>query len=403
MARPGNGLTLLNALISNINSKQTPKRAYFSSLPFEIAPGLTISVKGYIILHHQVAARTCYVWLGGEKAQIAEGETTKMENDSTRSVEKAEIKKAYKFGGEYVYFAPEELQSLRKIGEKGLRIVGFKPRSMLPPWAAVKKSIFIFPSEDDYVGSTRVFSALWQKLLKDNKMAIAWFIARSNANPLLVAILPSKSQDDETSGTPFLPAGLWLYPLPFADDLRAFETEANPRASNEAIDEMRYIVQNLQLPKGMYNPAKYPNPSLQWHYKILQVLALEEEVPEHPEDATIPRYKTINKRIGGYVVDWSKTIGEGAKNLAGVRSIKREGDGDEEANGQPAKRAKTAPTKVATGGMSNAQLKLASQEGGLNKMKVVELKDILVSKNQSILGKKSELVERLEQWLEDNS
>ena len=34
---------------------------------------------------------------------------------------------------------------------------------------------------------------------------------------------------------------------------------------------------------------------LQWHYKILQSLALEEELPEHPDDKTVPRYRQIDK------------------------------------------------------------------------------------------------------------
>jgi ATP-dependent DNA helicase 2 subunit 1 len=248
----------LSSLISNISSKQTPKRAYFSNLPFEIAPGLTVSVNGYIVLHRQTIARSCYVYLEGERAQIASGETTKVEPESTKSVEKSEIKKAYKFGGEFVHFSPEELKDLKNFKYKGLRIIGFKSRSLLPPWASIKPSTFIFPSEVDYVGSSRVFSALWQKLIKSNKMAIAWAITRVNANPLLVAILPSKGQTDETSGTPFLPAGLWLYPLPFVDDLRDLDSikpKQVHRASNDLIDQTRVIVQNLQLPKAIYNPS----------------------------------------------------------------------------------------------------------------------------------------------------
>jgi ATP-dependent DNA helicase 2 subunit 1 len=56
---------------------------------------------------------------------------------------------------------------------------------------------------------------------------------------------------------------------------------------------MRKVVQQLQLPKAIYDPGKYPNPSLQWHYKILQAIALDEELPEIPEDKTVPRYRQI--------------------------------------------------------------------------------------------------------------
>ncbi|KAB5532643.1 SPOC like C-terminal domain-containing protein [Coniochaeta sp. 2T2.1] len=403
--RSGDGLTLLNSLISNINSKQTPKRSYFSGMDFDIAPGLRITVKGYQVIHRQEKKRSCYVWMEGESPQLAVGETTKLDADA-RIVEKSEVKKAYKFGGEYVYFNPEELKDLKNFGDKCLRVIGFKDRTLLPTWASVKKSVYIFPSEEDYVGSTRVFSALWQKMLKDNKMALAWHIPRKNANPILVAILASGAPED--GGTPYLPAGLWLYPLPFADDLRNVELPVTARCSNGLIDQMRPIVKNLQLPKGIYNPTKYPNPSLQWHYRILQAMALEEEVPESLDDPTIPKYKAIAKRVGGYIEEWADSLDGEAQGLMGSRAVKREIEDDEdEEEDRPKKRAKAAPKPKAgsqklAGGMSNAQLKLAVENETLGKMTVAELKDVLASKGVSTAGKKAELVEKLEQWVEDN-
>ncbi|KAJ0162544.1 ATP-dependent DNA helicase II subunit 1 [Colletotrichum tanaceti] len=405
-SKSGDGLTLLNSLISNINSKETTKRALFSNLPFEIAPGLRISVKGYNVIHRQTPARTSYIYLDGEKPQLANGETTRIAEDSARTVEKTEFKKAYKFGGEYVHFTPEEQKSLKDFGTPIIRIIGFKPRSMLPFWACIKKSTFIFPSEEDYVGSTRVFSALWQKLLKDKKIGIAWAITRVNASPILVAIVPSHEKSEDDSGTPYLPAGLWLYPLPFADDLR--EGPEPPSnlvvSSNELIDRMRVIVQQLQLPKAMFNPTKYPNPSLQWHYKILQVLALEEEYPEKAEDLTEPKYKAISKRAGGYLDEWAEVLQAETKNALAKAAIKRDMDDDDDE--RPAKRVKAAPprsVKLSGQGLTMAQLKAAIDGGGLSKMLVADLRDILAARGQSTTGRKPDLVERVEQWVEDNT
>ncbi|KAK2010880.1 Ku70 protein [Colletotrichum eremochloae] len=403
-SKSGDGFSLLNSLISNINSKETPKRALFSNLPFEIAPGLRISVKGYNVIHRQTPARTSYIYLDNDKPQLAIGETTRIAEDSARTVEKTEFKKAYKFGGEFVHFAPEEQKSLKNFGSPVIRIIGFKSRSMLPFWASVKKSTFIFPSEEDFVGSTRVFSALWQKLLKDKKIGIAWAITRSNASPILVAIIPSHEKSDD-SGTPYLPAGLWLYPLPFADDLR--EGPEPPSnlvvSSNELIDRMRVIVQQLQLPKAMFNPKKYPNPSLQWHYKILQVLALEEEYPEKAEDLTEPKYKAISKRAGGYLDEWAEVLQAETKNALAKAAIKRDAEDDDDE--RPAKRVKAAPkpAKASGSNMTTVELKASVDNGSLSKMLVADLKDILAVRGQSTTGKKSELVERIEQWVEDNA
>ncbi|KAK4231399.1 SPOC like C-terminal domain-containing protein [Podospora fimiseda] len=400
-SKSGDGLTLLNSLISNINSKQTPKRSYFSNLPFELAPGLTISIKGYMPLHRQAPARTCYVYLGGEQAQLAQSETVKMDSE-TRTVEKSETKKAYKFGGEYIKFEEKEVKSLKDFGGRVLRIIGFKSQSRIPMWASVKKSTFIFPSEEGYVGSTRVFSALWQKLLKSKKVGIAWFVARTNANPVMVAIMPSGSLSEDGSDTPYLPAGLWLYPLPFADDVRTVDIAAKPRTADELADKMREIVANLQLPKAVYNPLKYPNPSLQWHYKILQASALEEETPQDHEDLTIPKYRQIDKRVGGALAEWKEELEQKAHELVQSRAVKREMDIDEDEE-RPAKRSKPAAKKAAGGGqMSNAQLKAAFEKNTLKKLTVAELKDVLASKGLSTVGKKADLLEKLEQWIEEN-
>jgi ATP-dependent DNA helicase 2 subunit 1 len=208
-----------------------------------------ISVKGYTVTMHQKPARTTYVWLDGERAQIAVGETTQMAEDTARTVQKTEIKKAYKFGGEQVLFTEEEQKEIKNFGPPGIRIIGFKPQSLLPVWASVTKSTFIYPSEEDYVGSTRVFAALWQKLIRDKKMGLAWYIARKNVSkPLIVAILPSQERLDATTKQQITPAGMWLYPLPYADDIRSAPEVPPPLLSpDNLIDKMRVVIQQVRV------------------------------------------------------------------------------------------------------------------------------------------------------------
>ena len=263
------GISLLNSLLSSVNSKAVARRALFSNLPLEIGPGFKISVKGYIIFKRQEPKRSCYVWLSGEKKQIATGVTTQMAEDTARTVEKVEIKKAYKFGGEQIVFTPEEVLTLRNFGDPCIKIIGFKPMTMLPVWANLRPSTFIYPSEDDYVGSTRVFSALQQKLLKDNKMGIAWFVARKNATPQIAAVLPGAEKMGE-QGTQTIPPGMWITPLPFADDIRQNPETNLIRAPDSLIDLMRNVVQQLQLPRAQYDPSKYPNPCMSKNYPSLR-------------------------------------------------------------------------------------------------------------------------------------
>lgn len=378
----GDGIGLLQSLLSSINSKAAPRRALFS-LPFEIGPGLKISVKGYIIVKRQEPARTCYVWLNGERPQIAVGSSTQIAEDTARTVEKAEIRKAYKFGGETVSFSKEEMSAIRHFGDPVIRIIGFKPQDLLPVWANIRPPIFMYPSEADYIGSTRVFSALQQKLLKDHKMGVAWFIPRRNAAPTIAAIVPGldRYSDDGDQETP---PGLWIIPLPFADDIRQNPETTLVRSPDSLVDLMRTVVQQLQLPKAIYDPKRYPNPSLQWHYRVLQALALEEDFPDKPEDKTIPKYRQIDKvrskdpgcdlmshaygyaacpsnlnttsriansksqRAGHYVIEWGQELEQqyqawqaehGHKKLKSATAFKRSADS---ADNAPAKKVKTA-------------------------------------------------------------
>lgn len=401
------GISLLQSLTSSITAKQTPKSAYFASMPFELAPGMTISVKGYLLLHRQAKERNCYVYLenDNDRPLLVQNETTKTEEGSMRTVEKFEAKKAYKFGagGDYIYFSPQELVKVKHFGDPCLRIIGFKPRSMLPSWAAIKKGTFIFPTENTYVGSTRVFSALWQTLLNSDKMAVAWYIARKNAAPEIVAILPSKKQSDESSGTKYLPAGLWLHTLPFVDDCRDLETikpKSVVRASDELITQMRHIVQNLKLPKDQYDPTNYPNPSLQHHYKVLQALALDEDVVDMKVvDKTLPKYKGINNRVGENLVEFKQEVEKEAEIVRHELDIKREIEN--EADDRPKKKTKTTAKKTApSGGTTLADLAAEVANDTLSKRVVADLRAICEEKGLSSSGKKADLLQRIEQWTE---
>jgi ATP-dependent DNA helicase 2 subunit 1 len=409
----GQGISLLNNLISDVNSKQVAKRALFSSMPLEIGPDFKISVKGFNILQKQAPARSCYIYDKGEELQRVTGTTSLSADseDSKHTINKEDIKKAYKFAGTQVLFTEQEQKELKNWGSPVIRIIGFKPQSSLPVWAAIKKSTFIYPSEESFVGSTRVFSALWQKLRKDKKMGVAWFIARARAAPTLVAILPSEERLDEATNRQISPAGLWLYPLPFADDLRSLppvsSTAHEVTAPDELIDQMRDVVKQLQLPKGIYDPHKYPNRNLQWHYKLLQVLALEEEAPEEMEDKTIPKYRQIQKYSGEYISRWSVTLEEKFRKFqheawgdTGGKPKKREAQGDDD-DDQPKKRVK-AEKSSALADMTNDEVRKLVAKGTLGKHSVQDLKDFLNAKGQKTTGKKADLLERLEQWLEDN-
>lgn len=312
-ASPENGISLLKSLLDSVISRSAPRRAVLSNIPLELAKDWRISVSAYMLFKRQEPSRSTYIWLEGETPKFAIGTTSQVADDTSRTVEKGELRKAYKFGGEQISFTTEEQQDLRKFGEPGIRIVGFRPLADLPFWANVKQATFIYPTEQGYVGSTRVFSALWQRMRRKREMALTWFIPRKNAGPTVAVMIAGEEELDE-NGRQKLPAGLWIVSLPTADDVRPVpELTENARSTGPLVDKVNEIVSQLLLPKGEYDPSKYPNPcefpfplpnleicthfstALQWHYRVLQTVALDEELTAKPEDKTIPRFKQIDK------------------------------------------------------------------------------------------------------------
>jgi ATP-dependent DNA helicase 2 subunit 1 len=414
VAKSGEGISLLKQLVSSINSKATPRRALFT-LPMELGPDLRIGVKGYILIKRQEHVKSCYVWVGGEKTHIVSSSTTHMADDTARTVEKTELRKAYKFGGDAITFTPEEIIKIRQcFGDPVIRIIGFKPLSSLPIWANTNKSTFVYPSEADYIGSTRVFSALQQKLVKDKKMGLVWYIARRNAAPTLAALIPGVEKTNE-DGEQTMPPGLWLVPLPFADDIRQFPTppEAPLKTTDELTDKMRVIIEQLQLPKGVYDPSKYPNPDLQWFYRILQALALEEELPSLPDDKTIPRFKQIDKRCGEYIQAYGEEFTETfeqqrtsalahrAKPTAKKRATTVDGDDEKPAHKRVKKetKAKTEDGEEEEG-LTDQQMADLNNSGQISKQTVVVLRVWLGARGKSASGKKAELLEKVQAYLE---
>jgi ATP-dependent DNA helicase 2 subunit 1 len=203
--------------------------------------------------------KSCYVWVGGEKAQIVTGVGGLLNENTARPVEQSEIRRAYLFGGEQITFSEEERKSFRDWGESCIRIIGFKPMSMLPEWANWRNSIFIYPDEEDYIGSTRTFSALQQTLLRSDKFGLAWVKHRVNAHAFLGALIPGaeKLDDDDEQ---IRPPGIWIIPLPFADDIRKRPDLPQVRAPDSLVDRMKIIMDQLRLPKSEYDPSRYPNP-----------------------------------------------------------------------------------------------------------------------------------------------
>lgn len=110
---------------------------------------------------------------------------------------------------------------------------------------------------------------------------------------------------------------------------------------------------------------------------------------------------TSSKRAGEYVHRWGVILDEKARAFEAERKgagIKRERDDDE---GGPKKKARPAHSAQSLDGMSITDLRATIAAGNLQKFVVADLKEWLNSRGLSSSGKKADLVERIEQWVEN--
>ena len=316
-----------------IKAKTVPRRAHFT-VPLEIAPGLTIGVKGYILFKRQEIHRQELIHNKGDKPQIAKGEQQYIDMSTSKVLDRKEIRRGYNFGDSLVMFSEDDIKQVKHVEDPVIRIVGFKSLERLDFGHNMRPSYFIYPTEADYVGSTRTFASLHKNLLSMGRFALAWFIPRRNATPCMVAMLAAKEHIDRDTGLQDSPPGFHLVSLPFADDLRETPPQRLVQASRPLVDAFAAVIE--QLNREPYDPLKFRNPSLQWHWKVLQAYALEEDAGDLKRDVdqTRPKYKGIEKRAGALIRRWGEVLEAESQGLIGggatVVPVKRGRSGDDD-------------------------------------------------------------------------
>ncbi|KAI0724871.1 ku70-like protein [Fomitopsis betulina] len=391
-------------LLEQMRIREVPKRAQFS-VPFQLAEGFTIGVRGYGMITEQKKGTYKYFIDLGDRMEPVESRTVYMDEDMQLEADRARVLYGMDLGAtaesaaeddiedgvgvrvvppnNRVFYTAEELRSFRTLGlDPIIKLLGFKPRSDLQFEDNIKHSLFIYPDEMSYSGSKRTFTALLRTMIKKKKLALVLTVTRRNATPQFCALLPQAEKVDEDGWHE--PAGFHLIPLPFADDIRAAPVEESARASDELKDEARKFVDKLTLKNGVYTPDAHPNPALGYHNAQLEASAFREEFdPATFEDRTIPPHDMMHKRAGTLIKAWKAALleDESATTTIITASSKRKADVS----------------------VDEAEIRSKYEDGKLSKLRVDQLKDFLKSKSQSVSGKKAELVDRVSEWLDKHA
>lgn len=132
-------------------------------------------------------------------------------------------------------------------------------------------------------------------------------------------------------------------------------------------------------------------------------MALDEELPEKPEDKTIPKYKQIDKRVGKEAIEWGSIL----ERVFKERQAEYPDTVPTGSKRPTAPHRATAPAesrkkvKAEDGdSIGEAQVRSLWARGQLGSLTVAHLKEFATAKKIPVTGKKAEIVEKIEGWLE---
>lgn len=351
----------------------------------------------------QEAKKSTFQWLESASTKQVKISSKNVCADTGSLLLASQIKLAYTYGGHRVFFEKQELNEIKVLDQSCIRLMGFKPREYLKPHHNIKHSSFIYPDEQAIKGSTLIFTALWDRMINMNKIAICKMTARASTPSRFVALLAQpevrdKSQEQKS------PPGIHVVWLPFVDDIRSLQLDPMKMASPDQVQAAHRLVKSLRI---RFDSENFPNPVLQKHYKHLQALALHREADavEEPEDLIVPDFEGMDTRLDSikpfaqftnpphYHPDPKKTPTKAKVASAAAKSRKRargdDEDGDDDLDNTPSKKRKTATDPAAH------DWPALVRSGGISKLTIPDLKAYLSAKGVKGFSskKKDELVQ----------
>ncbi|KAF7837085.1 ATP-dependent DNA helicase 2 subunit KU70 [Senna tora] len=360
------------------------KKRIVRKIKFSLVNGLTIEVNSYALIRPTDPG--AITWLDSVTNRPLKVERIFTCNDTGALLNEC-TKRFQPYKNKKIVFSEEELSEVKRVSPGHLQLLGFKPLTCLRDYYNLKPSTFLYPSNEDAVGSRRIFIALHGSMIRLKRFAVAFY--GSSSRPQLVALI---AQDEVIrSGGQIEPPGMHMIYLPYADDIRDIEEhilvkkEVVPKATDDQIKKASALIKRVDLKD--FSICQLSNPALQRHYAVLQALALEEsEIPEI-EDETLPDEEGMARP--GVV----KALEEFKTSVYGENYHEESGRGE----GKPTEysRKRQAIVEHATEECGNYDWGELADTGKLKDLTVVELKYYLTAHNLPLSGKKEALINRI--------
>ncbi|VVC33577.1 Ku70/Ku80, N-terminal alpha/beta,SPOC-like, C-terminal domain,Ku70, bridge and pillars domain,Ku70/Ku80 [Cinara cedri] len=214
--------------------------------------------------------------------------------DTKEVIYKSELAKYCLISQQKIIFKNEDISVLKSsIIEPGIRLLGFTKKEKILISYHFKTSTFIRPSNKVVESSSVLFNTLLESLIEMNKIILCFIKVRHGGRLHYAALIPQAEIVDE-HGTQRYPSGFHVLYLPFSECIR----QINIQLHNDVnITEQQMSIANMLCEKMSINycPAMIKNPKINFHWAMLEAIALELEIPNVLDETMLANDSNENK------------------------------------------------------------------------------------------------------------
>ncbi|KAL5289226.1 XRCC6 family protein [Megaselia abdita] len=228
-------------------------------------------------------------------------------SEETRLLLPGDEANVLKCPGEPIVLSAEQVSKLRTPIPPALQLIGFIENNTIPLDMYIKTSGFIYPTESNIVGSTKLFRAIWQKCIDMNKMAVCILVKTKKSYPDFVALEASQSG---FNGNIKAHDGFNVFYLPSVDNNRNIDTTAwkSDEPTDEQVAFFKQVVKKLRV---NYDPQSkaLTDPALDYLNAKILSLAFDLET-ENLENELDPDIDEQDQRMNISLEELVRLFGE---------------------------------------------------------------------------------------------
>ncbi|XP_043707277.1 ATP-dependent DNA helicase 2 subunit KU70 isoform X2 [Telopea speciosissima] len=367
--------------------KRMFKKRKVRRITFSIVNGISIELNTYALIRPTLPG--AITWLDSVTNLPLKTERSFICADTGALVQEP-TKRFQSYKNENVSFSMEELSEIKRVSTGHLRLLGFKPLSCLKDYDNLRPSTFLFPSDEEIIGSTRIFIAIHRSMLQLKRFAVAFYGSSTHSQ---VVALVAQDEIANSSGQ-VEPPGMHMIYLPYSDDIRQIEElhmtvgSMTPRATDDQIKKATALLRRVDLKD--FSVCQFANPALQRHYAVLEALALDEDEMPEMKDETVPDEEGMARP--GIV----NALEEFKVSIYGENYDQEEADHQSsKTSASEASRKRKEITDNAVKECANYNWEDLADNGKLKDLTNVELKYYLAAHNLPVTGKKEALISRI--------